>query len=101
MEAATGTGGAAAHHGKPGGMKLPQAPAAMPIPEGIELTAQGAATGVAAGVVVAEDAGHGQIQRRQPGRNAAVAIAEITHHQQGVGRQKAQQLLIGVVPLAV
>lgn len=101
MKPAAGTGGPCPHHRQPGGMQLPQAPATVAGPEGIDLTLQSAAAGIAARVVIAEDAGHRQRQGRQARGDAQLTIAEITHHQEGIGRQQIQQLLIAAVPLPV
>jgi hypothetical protein len=67
----------------------------------IQLAAQGVAGGVAAGVVVAEDAGGGQGQPRQAGGDALLAVAEVAHHQQGIGGDQLQQGLVAGIPLAV
>jgi hypothetical protein len=71
------------------------------LPQPRELAAQGEATGIAPGVVVAEDAGQGQIEARQALGNGGLPVAEITHHQQGVGLEPAEQVLVVVIPLAV
>ena len=73
----------------------------MTITQGFKLAPQGATRGITARVVVAEDAGHGQIQAGQPGRYAAIAIAQVANHQQGIRGKTGQEVLIGAVPLAV
>jgi hypothetical protein len=62
VKATTGAGGAATHHSEARGLEFTQIPTAVPITQGVELALQGAATGIATGVVVAEDAGQGQGQ---------------------------------------
>ena len=58
MKAATGTGRPGTHHRQPGGAQFPQLPAAVQLRQGVDLHPEGATTGIFAGVVVAEDAGH-------------------------------------------
>jgi len=99
MEAASSTGGPSPHHRKTRGAELPQGPAAVQITQQIQLPSKGAAAWIAAGVVVAEDAGERQIQLRQARRDTGLAIAEVTHHQQRIGCKLLEELLINAVPL--
>jgi hypothetical protein len=73
----------------------------MPFTQGIELTLQGAATGVTTGVVIAKHAGQREGEPRQASGNAGLAIAEVSHHQQRIWRQQLEQLLVNAVPLPV
>ena len=101
VEPASSGDGTGPHHRQARGMQFPQPPAAMPIPQQLQLTREGAAGGVTAGIVVAEDAGQRERQGSQPLRNARLAVAEVTHHQQGIRGQPFQQLFITGIPLAV
>jgi hypothetical protein len=73
----------------------------MAIAQEGQLALQRAATGIAAGVVVAKHTGHRQGQATEAGRNQLLAIAEVAHHHQGIGPQQIQELLIETIPLAV
>ncbi len=101
MEATAGAAGPGSHHRQPGGVQLAQTPAAVQRAQQIELALQGAATAIPARVVVAEDAGQGQVQGRKALGDAGLAVAQIPHHQQGIGLEQPQHLLIAGVPLAV
>jgi hypothetical protein len=73
----------------------------MALTEGIQLALQGAATGIAPGVMVAQNAGHRQSQLSQSGGDAGLTIAQITHHQQRIWSEMFKQLLIAAIPLAM
>lgn len=63
--------------------------------------AKAGTTGITAGVVVAQHAGHGQIQLAQQSRNPGPAVAEIAHHQQGIRADLLQNRMVAVIPLIV
>ena len=91
----------AADHGQTGGGELPQAPAAMELPQQLQLLAQPLATAVFTGVVVTGDAGDGELQLVQQGGNAGVTIAEIADEQQGIRPDQIQQQMVGGIPLVM
>ena len=100
-ETATGTGRPASHYRQAGRIQAAQTPAAMAIAQQGELALQGAATGVAASVMVSQHTGHRQLEPSQPGCDQLVAIAEVADHHQGIGPKQVQELLIQPIPLAV
>jgi hypothetical protein len=51
--------------------------------------------------MVAEHTGHRQGQLGQGAGNAHVAVAEVAHHEQAIGSQPPQQLLVASIPLIV
>ena len=98
VETTTGGAGPATHHGKFGLVEATQGPTAVQFPQQVNLTLKGAAGVVFAGVVVTQNAGHGQGQLAQQGWDALLAVAEVTHHEQGIGLQQLQQGMVAVVP---
>ena len=60
METTTGGAGPATHHGKFGLVEATQGPTAVQFPQQVNLALKGAAGVVLAGVVVTQNAGHGQ-----------------------------------------
>jgi hypothetical protein len=73
----------------------------MALTQRIELPLQGAARGIAAGVVVAKNASHRQRKLGKTAGDARLTIAQITHHQKRIRLEKAQQALVGAVPLTM
>ena len=98
VETTTGGAGPATHHGKFGLVEATQGPTAVQFPQQVNLALKGAAGVVFAGVVVTQNAGHGQGQLAQEGWDALLAVAEVTHHEQGIGLQQLQQGMVAVVP---
>ena len=98
VETTTGGAGPATHHGKFGLVEATQGPTAVQFPQQVNLALKGAAGVVLAGVVVTQNAGHGQGQLAQEGWDALLAVAEVTHHEQGIGLQQLQQGMVAVVP---
>ena len=98
VETTTGGAGPATHHGKFGLVEATQGPTAVQFPQQVNLALKGAAGVVLAGVVIAQNAGHGQGQLAQEGWDALLAVAEVTHHEQGIGLQQLQQGMVAVVP---
>ena len=95
----TGGGGAATHHRQAGGGEGAQRPAAMEIPEQLQLVTQAAPAGVSTGVVVAQHTGQGKAELAQQARNTGPAVAHVTHHQQGIGTDLRQHRMVAVIPL--
>ena len=98
VETTTGGAGPATHHGKFGLVEATQGPTAVQFPQQVNLALKGPAGVVFAGVVVTQNAGHGQGQLAQEGWDALLAVAEVTHHEQGIGLQQLQQGMVAVVP---
>jgi hypothetical protein len=71
------------------------------IPQQPQLAAETFPGGIVAGIMVTEHAGHRQRQLGQGAGNAHVAVAEVAHHEQAIGSQPPQQLLIAPIPLIV
>ena len=51
--------------------------------------------------MVAQNAGHRELELAKQGRDPLVTIAEITHHQKPIGLQDRQQTVVGMVPSTV
>ena len=98
VETTTGGAGPATHHGKFGLVEATQGPTAVQFPQQVNLALKGAAGVVLAGVVVTQNTGHGEGQLAQEGWDALLAVAEVTHHEQGIGLQQLQQGMVAVVP---
>jgi len=98
VETTTGGAGPATHHGKFGLVEATQGPTAVQFPQQVDLALKGAAGVVLAGVVVTQNAGHGEGQLAQEGWDALLAVAEVTHNEQGIGLQQLQQGMVAVVP---
>ena len=97
----SGAGRTGSHDSQPRGLQLPQAPAAVQITQKRQLRLKGAATGIAAGVVVAKDAGQWKGHARETLGDGLLAVAEVAHDQKGVRFDLGQNLLIQAVPLAM
>ena len=89
------------HHRQIRRAKSSHFPAAVNLPQQIDLVLQGAPRRVLAGVVVAKDAGHRHGQLAQQGRNPLLTITEVAHHEQRIGGQAVQQGVVAVVPSTV
>ena len=101
METAAGTAGPGPDHRQSGWPERAQAPTAVTVPQQGDLALEPAPTGIPTGVVVAEDAGHRQIQLGQQSGDPAPAVAEIPHQQQRVGGDRLQEALVAGIPLIV
>ncbi len=101
MVPSAGGGRTPTHHRNPWGLERAQAPAAMELTEAVQLALQPIATGIPAGVMVAQHTGKGQFQLPQQKGNAAATLAEITDQQQGVGADGRQQAVVRTIPLVV
>jgi len=99
--AAAGRRRSPTHNSQAGRTQGAKPPTAVQLSKPIQLAAQAGATGVAAGIVVAEHTGHRQRHLAQQSRNAATPIAEVPHQQQGIGPQLREQGMVAVVPLIV
>ena len=101
IKTAACTAWAATHHREGSWIQLLEGPAAVQVTQGLFHARQGAATGIASGIVVAQHTSHRQLQLPQQPRQAHIAIGQIAHHQQGIGLEDLQQRGIGLVPLTV
>ena len=101
MVAAPGGGRTPTNHRQAGGLQRAQAPAAVELPEAVQLPLQPFTTGIPASIVVAQDTGQRQFQLPQQIGNAAATLTEITHQQQGVGPDRRQQAMVRSIPLVV
>jgi len=73
----------------------------MEITQQIHLLAQGAAAGIAAGVVISQDAGQGKGELCEACRDPALPVAQVANHQEGVRPQLRKEILIEAVPLTM
>ena len=96
-----GGGWASTHHRQTGGCEGAQGPAAVEIPEQVELVTQTAATGIPAGVMVAQHTGQGKAKLPEQTGDARLAVAQVTHHQQGIRADGLQHGMVAVIPLVV